>query len=140
LTTIEELEERIAARKAEHADAKAEQYARDLAAYADLIEVEGPDRVIVVKCTAWAPGVPTMALFRAASPDEIKRYQDQNKEREGKVGDPIGSAKTLAVTCIKYPDRDGWKRLLELQPGMDMIGGISIVEAASGRAVKEGKS
>ncbi len=140
MSTIEEIEERRAERKAALEVQRLEQYAVDLEAL-DGFEVEhGDGRIVRVDLERFIPGLPTMVLMRLPKPIEHKRYVDQCRERNGKPGDGVAAAWLVADVCRLYPDADLYAKVKETFTGAQTNMGVAAIKACQGRADEEGKS
>lgn len=137
--TIEEIEARRSARKAEIAKQRAVQLAVDLEAL-DALEVEhGDGSVRRVDVERFTPGMPTLVVVRAPTRAEFKRYQDGCKGIGGQKGDALAAANLICETCLVYPSREDFAKLLEVSPGIQAIAGVAAVELSAGKAAEEGK-
>ena len=140
MPTLIEIQNQREQRKAAIEKQRKEQELIDTIVLNDLEQEHGDARVFPVKCATYTPGYPTFVVLRLPSRDELKRYQDMNKQRGSTPGDPLASAILVAETCRLYPDLDGWRRLLEVQPGVDVIAGSAAVQRVAGKVEEEGKS
>lgn len=139
MPTIEETEERRAARKAEHQKRRDAQYAIDLEAL-DMLEVEhGDDLVVRVDTDRYAEGQPTMVVLRLPTAPERKRYEAMVKGKGKKEGDPLGAAALVADSCRLYPEKEVFEDLCETFTGLKLNCGVQAVKAAQGQVHEEGK-
>lgn len=144
MPTIEEIQERRRARKAELNTQRLAQYAVDLEQL-DELELEHGDGNLVIHHisddegvpTRYIPGCTTIAIFRLPKRMEMKRYQDMCRKEKS---DKVAAANMVATACRLYPDKDGYNHLLEVYPGIHTTAAIGVLNAASGVADEEGKS
>lgn len=115
--SIEEIEQRRAARKEGIAKARAEQYEKDLVEV-DKLEVEyGDDRVSVLETSSFVSGLPTVVVVKTPVEDYFKRYRHKVRKARRRDGaadtEAVGAAADeLAECCIIYPaDRDLYARM-----------------------------
>lgn len=141
MATVEEMEALLASRKADREKAKADQYAKDLEAYAALDEEHGGG-VARVCVSVFKQGQPTFAVLRMPSGVEYKRYVDQvNRAAEKKnVKATRDAAELLAKACWVYPkEKEAQESMLEEFPGLLTSMAIAASSLAEGKAEDEGK-
>ena len=142
MATIEEIEQRRAARRATHDSARLEQERADLEAI-DALEESLGEPLHTMTANGFKPGVSVKIAFRTPSAVEYKRYL-------GMAGRAISAnnsdARTkaqelLAVACWVYPapDSDARKTMLEAFPGVLVSLSIEAAKVAEMRAEEEGK-
>jgi hypothetical protein len=134
--TLQQIQERRAARKAALAELELEQRAIDLAAI-DALEQEHGDGNIAIREVTYSEGLPVLAAVRCPTGVEMKRYKD--RLREGAKPDGIRAAEEVASSCIVYPTGDDRAKLLAARPALLTELGNAATSLASGRAVEEGK-
>jgi len=140
MSTVEEIEARRAARKAELQEKRDAQYVIDLQRLDELEIEHGDSNIGRVDMTHYDPGLPTMVLCRTPTEMEMKRYTDRLKERKGKKGDASEAARELAVTCRVYPEADAFKEMEGARPGIRVQLGVQAAELAVGRSVDDAKN
>jgi hypothetical protein len=134
--TLAEIEARRAARKEAAAQAKAEQYAKDLEALDALEEEYGAGKVTSLEVAFYSPGLPTMAIVRAPKGIEYKRLRDRARSKNS---DPGLGADELADVCVVYPEPDVYKQMRETFPGIHDSAFVAANKLAEGKAKDEGK-
>lgn len=138
MATLEEIEERRAARKAAAKVARDEQYAKDLEAL-DALEVEhGDGKVSVCELPAHTPGLPTMVVVRCPDPKVHKRFTDMVHKAQ-KHGDYGPASNLLADACVAYPDAATYTKVREVCPGIHASVAERAVKLSQAKAVDEGK-
>jgi hypothetical protein len=140
--SVEEIEARRAARKAEAAKAEAEQFAKDLEAL-DALEVEHGDGAIgSVKAARFVPGLTTRVFFRSPEGPEYDRYAASYGKATTKQS-TTGQRDALALlgrAVWLYPkDEEAKKGLVETFPGLLVAIGLSAAKRAEAAEVEEGK-
>jgi len=135
--TLEQIQARRAARKAELAELELEQRAIDLAAI-DALEVELGDGNVAVREVPFAIGLPVLAAVRTPNGVEMKRYKDR-LTREGAKADGIRAAEEIASACLVYPTGEQRTALLAARPALLTALGTAALDLATGRATEEGK-
>lgn len=139
MSTVEEIEARRAARKAEAERARSEQRAEDLEAI-DALEVEYGDSYVAVIDVPYSPGLPTCAAVRCPKPAEIKRYRARVSIKGDQVRGAHEGAEELARSTIIYPaDADVRDRLLDSRPTLAVQLGTAALDLAQGKRAEEGK-
>ena len=120
-------EERDAAQKA--------QAEIDKLALADLIEEYDGD-VAKVPLAQYRKGLPTFAVVRAPKRTEMKRFQDRVSKDKSKATD---AQVQLAYTCLVYPDKDTFEKILERVAAFDVSCGGAALNLSVGKTKEEGK-
>jgi hypothetical protein len=142
MATVEELEAKRAARKAETDKARAEQYAKDLAAI-DALECEnlsGGMLDISLRVTNFVPGLPSLVGVRAPKEIEYKRFFQQIN-RAGNADAKMAALEQMAKTCWVYPaDEAQRKAMLEANPGLIACVGNLANKLAEMQTAEEGKT
>lgn len=142
MSTIQEIEERRAARKAELAAKKAAQAATDLEAL-DALEVEhGDDSVAAIEVGRYVENLPTMAVIRAPSAAEYKRFSDQiaKSVQKDNAQQRREAAAMLAASIVVYPaDAGARASLFDAFPGLVNSIVIEATKLVEGKAREEGK-
>ena len=135
MSRIEELEKKLADKRAERAKAEEAQYELDLEARLALEDEHGT--IAAVKVARFAPGQPTCAYLRVPTGPEYKRYKDQiHYAVEAKsVPKQQNAAETLAKSCWVYPSTDEAKKAM-----LDAFPGLLSPLANAAAALAEGKS
>lgn len=143
MATIEEIQEKRAARKAERERLFNGQRAKDLEAINELEEQLGDDQVIVVELDldAWAPGTVTLIGMKKANDVHYRRFLDVAKSKqEGKPGDRLGAVNQLAASCRIYPaELDEYKKLIDTNPAVHTAAGAEVLKRAQGEESDRGK-
>ena len=145
--SIEEIEARRAARRAEHDKAHAEQYAKDFEALDKLEEEHGYERVLSVTLKGWrsGEGAATMIVVRVPRAREaiFKRFQQQVNSNKAGAKQKVEAAELLGSSCLLYPsktdDPECHEATMDLAPGVLGHAAALIVEAVQGEAEEEGK-
>jgi hypothetical protein len=133
---LAEIEAKRAARREAIEVQRREQLATDLEHLFELEEQHGASRLVRVDLKAFTPGLPALIVMRTPSKLEMKRYQDQCKGK----GDPVAAANLVGTTCLLYPSKDVYEKVLEASPGIHVVAAVAAIERAAGKAVEEGKS
>ena len=142
MATIEELEQRRAARRAKHDTARDEQERADLEAIDALEEASG-EPLHTMTANGFKPGSPVKAAYRTPSVLEYKRYCDQVGKAQ-QLSDPNARRKAqelLAEVCWVYPAEktDERKSMLDAFPGVLISLAIECAKVAELRSESEGK-
>jgi hypothetical protein len=137
--SIAEIEARRAARKAALAKQREEQYAKDLEKLDELEIKHGDGAVAPVEVPAFCAGLPTMAIVRAPSSDEYKRFRDRIARAQAKGPAVVAAQDELASSCRVYPDVETYKAMCERYAGLHSSAVIAVVRLADARAADEGK-
>jgi hypothetical protein len=143
MATIEEVQKRMANRRATYDKARAEQELIDLAAIDALEEARG-ELLITMTVNTFRTGLPVRVAFRNPAKVEYKRYSDQIFKAQ-KSNDPAGALKSaheqLATVCLVYPEPDTELRaqVLEHAAGTIISGGSECAKAVEARRDEEGK-
>jgi hypothetical protein len=141
MATVEELEAKRAARKADADKARSEQYAKDLAAV-DALECEHADwgmLDISLRVTNFVPGVPSLVGVRAPKELEYKRFFQQIN-RAGNADAKMAAHEQLAKTCWVYPPEDAQRKAMcEANPGLIAGVGNLAIKLAELKSDEEGK-
>ena len=133
MATIEEIQARREARKAELAEKRRAQLAIDLEALDAAEQEHGDERVKCVDLEGWEPGLPTMVILRMPLPIEYKRFVDTIKK------DPLDAGRKLGEVCRIYPDDAAFVKIKERAPGfVDTIANASI-KLGNARRSEQGK-
>lgn len=125
--SIEEIETRRAARKAQLEKDKAEQYEKDVVEV-DRLELElGDDRVSVLKMPSFVSGLPTLVVVKSPTPAQMNRFRTRVRKANGNA-ETTGSAKDeLATSCLGYPDADTYARMRDAWASIhDSVGNEAI--------------
>jgi hypothetical protein len=137
MATVEEIEARRAARKAELETQRQAQLAKDLEALDELEVEHGDGQIVRVDLNFYTPDLPTMVLARVPRPAEFKRYQDQcSKKNEGAI---VAATNLLGESCVVYPDKETYARVREKHAGVHVVLATRAVNACAGRQAEEGK-
>ena len=127
MATIDEIEERRAARKKAIAKARDEQYAKDLEQVDKLEEELGDDRVGMLKMPSFVAGLPTLVVVKTPSSAIFNRFR-QMVRKAGQKTVEIGAAKDLmAASCVAYPDTETYGRMKEEWPSIHDNVGIEAI-------------
>ena len=135
---IEHIEAERAARKEALANAKAEQFAADLAALNDLEVEHGDENVARVGVGRYSLGLPTLVVVRPLSKPELKRFRDRVR---GENADAASAADEAGASAMLYPTKDSelYAALIAAAPGVLTRAGTAAVQLAAGMAASEGK-
>lgn len=139
MPTLEEIEELRATRKAAVEKQREAQLVIDLTEVNKLEEEHGDGNVVIVNLAKFTPGLPSLLALKPPSPPQLKRYQDMCSGKGQKKGDPLAAAHLVADTCLLYPDKDIYEKILEESPGIKAIAGVAAVTRSAGSAEEEGK-
>lgn len=139
MATVEEVRERIAERRKLAKEKYEAQFALDLEAYDNLCVELGDAGVVKTDVERYVEGLPTLVVHRLPTPAEAKRFQQRVAPAGGKPGDQVGGANELAETCLKYPDRETYKKVCEHFTQINMRAANAAIQASEGKAVDEGK-
>lgn len=140
MSKTEELEAKLAERRAARAAAEAAQYETDLEARLALEDEHG--EVAAVKVPRFVAGHPTRAFVRAPSTLEYERYKARVYKAIDKksVDQQRDAGEQLARACWVYPATDeARKSMLDAFPGMLSSIQIAATALAEGKAEDEGK-
>lgn len=132
---LDEVRARIAARKEEHQKAREEQELADLIGLDEAQEQHGVDGVITLS-VPFTQGLPAMCAARTPTLNEIKRYRTRAKEKNA---DMVKAAEELASTCLVYPDRETFAKMVAERPAIHAQLGVEAIKLATGRSEAEGK-
>lgn len=139
MPTLEQIEAKREARKAQAETDRKAQLAIDLEAI-DALECEYGDSNVATIEVTYLPGLPVLVACRTPKSPEIKRYRDRVKDKgNGKAGDQVAAAIELAAVCRIYPPKEAYDLILEARPGIDTQLGVEALKLASGKASSEGK-
>lgn len=139
MATVEEIRERIAERRKLAKEKQDAQFAIDLEAYDDLCVELGDSCVVKTDVERYVDGLPTLVVHRLPTPAEAKRFQQRTVGVNGKPGDQVGAANELAEACLKYPERDVYKKICEHFTQINIAASNACIKASEGKAVDEGK-
>lgn len=143
MSKVEELEAKLAARRAARAKAEEAQYEKDLEARIELEDEHGS--IASVSVARFVDGHPTMALVRTPSSGEYKRYKAQmfRAAHDGKKGAPVGQAaaqELLARACWVWPaSEEARDAMAEAFPGILTPISQAAAALAEGKAEDTGK-
>lgn len=141
MPTVEEIEAKRAARKAETERLRAEQYAKDLEAV-DALECENPGwgmLDISLRVTNLVPGIPSLAAVRSPKELEYKRFFQQIN-RAGNADAKMAAHEQLAKACWVYPaDAAERQAMCESNPGLLAGVGNLAIKLAEMQSADEGK-
>lgn len=142
----DELERRLATKRAERAKAEETQLETDLEARLDLEDTHGT--IAAVKVSRFVAGHPTFALLKTPDATQYKRYKDQiHKAVDRKnTGSQQEAMELLAKAVWIYPapENDGklspaQKAMLDVFPGLLTPMFQAAAALAEGKAETEGK-
>lgn len=139
--SIEEIQARRDAMRAEQEKARAEQHEIDLAALADAEEEHGYDSVRSLVVRGYKKGLPTMAIVKSPGGTAFyKRYSDQVRNSKGDAK-KVGEAQELmGEGCMIYPPPGDVRReMAKAFPGLLVSCGIEAVKLAELDAEEEKK-
>ena len=137
---VQELEEKLQAKRDERAKAEEAQYEKDLEARIDLEEEHGT--IAHVKVARFSPGQPTHAYLRTPSAVEYKRYKAMMFAANGQKNKSKAqqdAQEQLARACWVYPAPDAQEAMLEKFPGLLTPLSMAAAALAEGAAESEGK-
>lgn len=132
---LDEIRAKIAARKAAHQQAREEQELVDLIALDEAQEQHGVDGVATLSIP-FTEGLPAMCAARTPTLNEIKRYRTRAKEKNA---DMTKAAEELASTCLVYPDRETFAKMVAERPAIHAQLGVEAIKLATGKSEAEGK-
>jgi hypothetical protein len=139
-TKIEELEARLAAKRAERAQLEAMQYEADLEALLALEDEHGV--IAAVKVARFVPGHPTRVFVRTPKSSEYQRFKDlihRAVERKS-LGKQAEAGEQLARMCWVYPGTEEARAaMLDAFPGLLANIQLAATALAEGKAEDEGK-
>jgi hypothetical protein len=140
MTKLEEIEAKRAARKASLDTAAEDAKASDLEAIDELEQEHGDSNVKVIH-VPYTAGLPTCVAVRTPKPAEAKRYRARVKTQPGSKHAPdyVVAAEELAETCLVYPTKELYERLVEARPGLATQVGLKALELSTGVEEAEGK-
>lgn len=116
---LDAIEARRAARRAAAADAKAAQYATDLAELDALEEKHGVEQVKALHVPAFVAGLPTLVVVKSpAGTSEYKRFADCVRNAKGNQQMITAAGEVLARACLVYPDAATQKLMVEAFPNL----------------------
>lgn len=137
--SIEAIQAKRAARKAEAAKAREEQYEKDLVAL-DALEMElGDDRVRALEMPAHIAGLPVMVVVSCPSKDYYKKFQDMVRRAKGDLSKTAPASEQLADVCIAYPAKDVYAQLRAEFPGIHDQVANAAADLARAKDDAEGK-
>jgi hypothetical protein len=139
MATLDEIRERIAERRRLAKEKQEAQFAIDLEAYDNLCVELGDSAVVKTDVERYVDGLPTLVVHRLPTPAEAKRFQQRTVGVNGKPGDQVGAANELAESCLKYPDRETYKKICEAFTQINTAAANAAIKASEGKAVEEGK-
>lgn len=134
---IEALEERRKKRRGATAEARAEQYAKDLEAI-DGIEVGG-ETVALLDVAFFTPGLPTVVGVKPPSEQFFTRFRQQVRKAGNNLEARGAAMDQLATVCVVYPEIDTYKLMLKTYPGMHDTVAMKAVALGEGKTIEEGK-
>ncbi len=141
LSRAEELEAKLAAKRAERAAAEETQYEKDLEARIALEDEHG--NIAAVKVSRFTPGQPTRAYLRTPNASEYKRYKAQMFAASGSKRaalSPQQIQEQLAESCWVYPaTKEEKASMLDAFPGLLTPLSMAAAALAEGTAEEEGK-
>src|SRR4051812_21379879 len=118
MADIAEIEKRREERKAATAEARAQQYAKDLEQIDSLEAQHGDDRVTVLKMPSFREGLPTVVVVTTPEAKIFKRYR-QMVRKAGTNYERIGEARDMmAAECVGYPDKDTYEKMKDAWPSV----------------------
>lgn len=130
MTSLQDIEARREARKAQLESARSEQIAVDLEAI-DALEVEHGDSNIAEVEIPFTAGLPVKLAVRTPKPVELKRYRDRLRKNKDQQ---LEAAQELAAVTWVYPsDKEVQKAVLEARPGVDGQLGVTALQLALGK-------
>lgn len=141
MSKVEELEQKLADRRAARAKAEEAQYEKDLEARIELEDEHGS--IASVSVARFVAGHPTMALLRTPTSAEYKRYKAQMfraaAEKKAAVGQQAAQ-ELLAGACWVYPKtEDERAAMLEAFPGLLTPISMAAAALAEGKTEETGK-
>ena len=141
MATLEEIEQRRAARRAKNDDDRKAQEALDLEAI-DALEAADGMPLHTMTANGYKPGVAVKIAFRAPSAIEYKRYKDLvNRAGKDRPDERVKAQEQLAACCMVYPAADTAERkaLLDAFAGVLISLSIEAAKVAEARSEDEGK-
>lgn len=129
--SIEELNAKRAALRAEHESAEQAQAEIDLAALIDAEQEHGFGSVTSLKVRAYRKGLPTLVVVRSPGGTPFyRKYLDEtsNAKSDMKKRDALLA---LGVSCLVYPPKGDLRdKMLEAFPGLSLSAGIAATKLA----------
>lgn len=129
--SIEELNDKRAALRAEHEAAEQAQAEIDLAALLDAEQEHGFGSVTSLKVRAYRKGLPTMVVVKSPGGTPFyRKYLDEtsNAKSEMKKRDALLA---LGLACLAYPPKGELRdKMLEAFPGLTLSAGIAATKLA----------
>lgn len=129
--SIEELNAKRAALRAEHEAAEQAQAEIDLAALIDAEQEHGFGSVTSLKVRAYRKGLPTLVVVRSPGGTPFyRKYLDEtsNAKSDMKKRDALLA---LGVSCLVYPPKGDLRdKMLEAFPGLSLSAGIAATKLA----------
>lgn len=142
MSKVEELEQKLADRRAARAKAEESQYEKDLEARIELEDEHGS--IASVSVARFVPGHPTCALLRTPSVAEYRRYKAQMfraaAEKKGAAVGQQAAQELLANACWVYPKTEEERAaMLEAFPGLLTPISMAAAALAEGKTEETGK-
>ncbi|HXG69988.1 MAG TPA: hypothetical protein VNJ04_05165 [Gemmatimonadaceae bacterium] len=144
-TTAEEaiaaIEKKRGERKAKIAEARAAQYAIDLAALNDLEVEHGDGSIVALEVGGFIEGLPTLVVIKSPGGTSAYTRYKSDVRKAGKNAEMIGAAQEqLGRSVIVYPSEDETKRAMtKAFPGLDISAGVRAVKFVELEAADEKK-
>lgn len=140
MSSIDEIEERRAQRKANLDEDRKVQLAVDLEAL-DALEIQHGDSNVARLNLPYSPGLPTFCVVRTPNQHETKRYRFMCADKT--IADESDrlqrAAEALTAVTLVYPDKDVFERVKAARPGVASQLAFVAVKLATGREDAEGK-
>ena len=141
MSKVEELEAKLAAKRADRAKAEEAQYEKDLGALIELEDEHGS--IASVKVSRFVAGQPTRAFLRTPNAAEYKRYKDlvfRAAADKRAATSAQAAQEQLARSCWVYPAGDAAQvAMLEAFPGLLTPLSMAAAALAEGKAEEVGK-
>jgi hypothetical protein len=139
--TLEELEAKVAARKASRDVAKAAQELVDRTALAEL-QLETEDDLVTLRLGIYRDGLPVFVAARPPTEPEFRRYSQMVRRSKGDAEMITNAQELLADTCWVYPPKseaDLRKAVKLATPSILLAIAVQLVKQTEAKAADEGK-
>ena len=132
---LEELQEQLRQRDAEHETQRAEQSEADEIAALEAKLAHDPTEIAVIRLQRYAPGLPTLVVAKKPGPAEYKRFRDLILR-----GEKTRALGFLCGDCRHYPDAKTFADMALVFPELPDQVAMAGSALAKGGAEEEGKS
>jgi len=145
LSNVEEIKERIEAKRKARSDKAGEQAVKDWEAYEAACETHGYDACSRLIFPRFVEGLPTFAVVHAAPSDLVRIHRQRIiKGKRDKQGNPDpavagNAAREVGRACLAYPEADMLDAVREQYPDFEMDAGVAALQLSRVQAEEEGK-